>query len=125
MIDILLASLIEYINTKTEHVRGGVEAEHVVESKKRFAAALNEFVDNRVAAHLEERRRTQSQERISIADSINSAMKSTAVSVKSIAALNSAPSPPPDPEDKDAFDKWVKNYDEWYQCNRKKGMQIG
>ena len=125
MIDVLLASLTEYINLKHDHIKGQAEVEHVVNAKKRFAQSLNEYVDSRLFIHFEQRRKHMSQERLKIADSINSSMQNAATSIKSIAALNSAPTPPKDMSDHKAVEKWMKSYNDWYDNQRKKGLQFG
>lgn len=122
--DILLASLIEYINAKQEFSVGQVEEREVEQAKKRFATALNEYVDWRVQGALEKRRSHLSQEMVAVADTINSTVKDSAMSVKAIAALNSAP-PPPDTNDPETIKKWYETYREWYEKGRRKGMNIG
>jgi hypothetical protein len=122
MIDVLLATLTDLLEIQKAHSTGNAELDDVRESKKRFAKAAYELIDYRVQAAFEERRRYQSQERIAAADSINFAVKSTASTIKTMAALNSAPPPPENIED---MEKWKKAYREWYETKRQDGMTIG
>lgn len=122
--DILLATLIEYINSKQEFSVGQAEERDVDQAKKRFAIALNEYVDWRIQGALEKRRSHLSQEMVAVADTINSTVKDSAMSVRAMAALNSAP-PPPDSNDPEKIQEWYKKYREWYGDARKKGMTIG
>jgi hypothetical protein len=122
MIDILLASLVEYITMKRDHIGGQVEIEHVVEAKKRFAQSLDEYIDGRISKRFETHRRHQSQQRLKIADTINSSMQSASKNIKSLSALNSAPTPPSDSSDKEAMKKWMEAYSAWYEDSRKKGL---
>ena len=123
--DILLATLIEYINSKQEFSAGQAEAADVQEAKKRFGIALNDYVDWRIKGVLEKRRSHLSQEMVAVADTINSTVKSSAISVKAMAALNSAPPPPPDSSDPEVVKQWYETYREWYNKTRQKGMSIG
>lgn len=123
-VDILLASLSEFWQAKTDHVNGQETVESVVEARRRVAEALNNYIDFRVNAILDDRRRTVSHDRINIAESINSAMKSTASSVRSMAALNAAPIPPENPNDAAAMKKWADAYKEWYSTQRKRGISV-
>ena len=123
--DVLLASLTDFLSVKSDHVEGLATAEDLADAKKRCYEALNQYIDFRVNATLEERRRSVSHERINIAESIDSAMKSTASSVRAISALNSAPAPPMYIDDKEAMKKWKEAYEEWYEDKRKRGISIG
>jgi hypothetical protein len=122
MINILLAALTEVLEIQKDHTTGNADIDSVLESKKRFAQALGDFIDYRVQSAFEERRKYQSQERIQVADSINLAVKSTASTIKTMVALNSAPPPPENIED---MEKWRKVYREWYETKRQNGMTIG
>ena len=122
-IDILLATLIEYINAKQEMSVGQAEEADVQEAKKRFSTALNEYVDWRIKGALEQRRSHLSQEMVAVAETVNSTVKDGAMTVKAMAALNSAPPPPPE-NDPEALKKWWENYRAWYEEARKKGMTI-
>ncbi len=123
--DILLASLTDFLTVSEEHLKDLATSEDLIEAKKRFYDALNQYIDFRVSATLEERRRTVSQDRINIAESIDSALKSTASSVRAITALNSAPAPPMHVDDKEAMKKWKEAYQEWYDSKRKRGISVG
>ncbi len=122
MIDVLIAALTELLEVQKDHLTGNADADSVRESKKRFFQSLNALIDYRVRAAFEERRRHQSQERIQAVDSINLAVKSTASTIKTMAALSSAPPPPDNVED---MDKWKKDYREWYETKRSDSMTIG
>jgi hypothetical protein len=122
-VDILLASLSEYIKAEADHSSGHAEQSVVNEAKKRFAQSLNEYVDYRIEASLTRRRSSKSQERIALADTINATMKSTKMSVQSMRALNSAP-PPPDTNDPEAIKEWYERYAEWYEGSRGNGLKI-
>lgn len=124
MINVLLATLAEVVRAQQDHATGNAEKKDVIEAKKRFTQALNEYIDYRIDLAFEQRRRKQSSDRIATADSINAGVKSMASAVKSIAALNSAP-PPPDPGDDEEMRKWKKAYADWYENQRKSGMSIG
>lgn len=73
MINVLLATLVEYLTTQMDHSTGNADSMEVLETKKHFGQALNELIDYRIQCALEERRRHQSQERLAAADSINMA----------------------------------------------------
>jgi hypothetical protein len=122
MINVLLASLIEFLEIQKDHSTGNADMNDVHESEKRFAQALDNLIDYRVQTALDERRKYQSQERISAADSINLAVKSTASTIKTLAVLNSAP---PLPENVEDMEKWRAGYREWYETKRREGMTIG
>ena len=122
MIDVLLATLFDIINTQHDYKTGNVDQEFLNESKKRFVQALNEFIDYRVREQLDIRRTSLSQERLAAADSINASIQSTASTIRSLNALVSAPPPPKNTE---KYNEWVENYQNWYENNREKGMNIG
>jgi hypothetical protein len=122
-LDILLASLSEYIRAEADHSAGQIELSILTEAKKRFAKSLNEYVDHRVEASISRRRSQKSQQRIELAESINAAMKSTKMSVQTMRALNSAP-PPPDGSDPEAVKEWQKRYEEWYNKAREEGLKV-
>ena len=124
MINVLLATLMEVLDIQHDHATGNADSVAVLEAKKRFAHALYELIDNRVQIALDLRRRHLSQERIAVADSINANLKSTASTIKSISALNSAPPPPKNPNDTKAMEMWLKAYDEWYNVRRTAGITI-
>jgi hypothetical protein len=122
--NVLLATLLEFLDLNKDFVTGNADEVEVSESKKRFFQALIDVIDYRVQIAMEERRRALSQERIAVADSINSSIKSTASTIKSITALNSAP-PPPTTANSDDMQKWLEEYDKWYNTKRKDGVSIG
>ena len=122
MIDVLLATLFDIINTQHDYKTGNVDQEFLNESKKRFVQALNEFIDYRVREQLDTRRTSLSQERLAAADSINASIQSTASTIKSLSALVSAPPPPKDLKN---FEEFQARYNQWYENNREKGMNIG
>jgi hypothetical protein len=119
----LLASLAEFIALERDYSAGQAQKPELDAVKKRLAQAINEYVDHRVEASITRRRSQKSEQRIALADTINSAMKSTAASVKSIHALNSAP-PPPANNDPEAMKKWWADYKEWYERVREEGVGI-
>lgn len=122
MIDVLLATLFDIINTQHDYKTGNVDQEFLNESKKRFVQALNEFVDYRVREQLDTRRTSLSQERLAAADSINASIQSTASTIRSLSSLLSAPAPPKDAKSREEFDL---RYEEWYKKEREKGINIG
>lgn len=122
--NVLLATLLEFLDINKDFVTGNADELEVSESKKRFFQALIDVVDYRIQLALEERRKSLSQERIAVADSINASIKSTASTIKSISALNSAP-PPPTSNDPEAMKRWIEAYDQWYNTKRKEGISIG
>jgi hypothetical protein len=122
--NVLLATLLEFLDLNKDFVTGNADEVEVSESKKRFFQALIDVIDYRVQIAMEERRRALSQERIAVADSINSSIKSTASTIKSITALNSAP-PPPTTANPEDMQKWLEAYDKWYNTKRKDGISIG
>jgi len=126
MINALLTSLLSVMAAHRDRTTGNADARDVQIAKKRFAQALNGLIDYRIKLAFEERRKHQSQQMIAAADSINSTLKSTASTIKSIVALSSAP-PPPRPEDLDnpeAMRKWREIYEQWYESKRKAGVSI-
>ena len=125
MINVLLATLTEFLEAKKDLITGNADVDSVRETKKRFSKALYELIDYRISLAMEERRRYQSQERIAAADSINLAVKSTASTIKSLTALNSAPPPPTGDYSYEDMERWRAAYSEWYDTKRKDGMTIG
>lgn len=125
MFDIFLAALTEYLQTKQDYTAALVSEEELTAAKKRLAESLNEYIDFRVEASWEDRRRHISQERVKLADDINTTIKSTASAVRTITALNSAPAPPIDVTDPKKMKAWQEKYSEWYETQRKKGITIG
>ena len=125
MINVLLTTLKEVIEAEQDHSTGNADERDVFEAKKRFSQALNELIDYRIQIAFDERRRSQSYERIAVADSINVGVKSMASTVKSITALNSAPPPPPkDLKDPEKLRLWRESYEDWYETKRKTGITI-
>jgi len=125
MLNVLVAALMEVVDTSNDLKTGNVEAGELTAAKKRFFSALNEFVDYRVKVAMDQRRRNISQERIAVADSINAAVKSTASTIKSISALNSAPAPfPPADATKEEIEIWFAAYKDWYENKRREGITI-
>jgi 3-phosphoglycerate kinase len=96
--------------------------------EKKLYSSLNDLIDNRVNAILEEKKSSQSQERIAVIDAVNTSVRSTASTVRSITALNSAPAP----IEKSELDAlltvdiyvWFEAYRCWYNTKRKDGMTI-
>jgi hypothetical protein len=125
IINVLLATFTDIIKAQQDHATGNADVNDVLEAKKRFSQALNEYIDYRIDLAFEERRRKMSSDRIATADSINVGVKSMATAVKSISALNSAPPPPTDPKDIHGMEKWKEAYADWYENKRKSGMIIG
>lgn len=125
MINILITTLLELLDLHKEVSTGQADIDSYNESKKRFSKAFNEYLDYRNQSFYDDRRSKISQDRIQMADSINSSIKSTAASVRSITALNSAPPPPSDPNDKEAMTHWLKEYQDWYENQRNSGITIG
>jgi hypothetical protein len=125
MINVLIASLTELLVLEQDFKNGHADIEDVNEAKKRFISALHAIIDYRVNLANDERRKHLSQERIAIADTINASLQSTATTVRTIAALNSAPPPPNDPSNRDEIKRWVEEYNRWYDNQREKGMKIG
>jgi small-conductance mechanosensitive channel len=124
MIEIIISALTELLEIQKDYNSGNAEEQFLLESKKRFANSLNEFIDYRVGVVLDKRRSAISQDRLSLADSINVAVQSTASTIKTLSALQSAPPPIKDGNDEE-LKIWVEEYNNWYVNNRKKGMTIG
>jgi hypothetical protein len=124
-IDLMLAALQEYLSAKKDFETGNAEQNSVDEARRRFASLFYEILDAKIANTLDARRQHQSIERIEMADTINSAMNSTASTFKSMAALNSAPMPPEDISDPEKMTRWKEAYAEWYETTRKGGLTIG
>lgn len=124
MIEIIISALTELLEIQKDYTSGNAEEQFLLESKKRFANSLNEFIDYRVGVVLDKRRSAISQDRLSLADSINVAVQSTASTIKTLSALQSAPPPIKDGNDEE-LKIWVEEYNNWYVNNRKKGMTIG
>ena len=123
-IDIFLAALTEHLGARKDLSAGLADETVLNETKKRFGESLNQYIDWRIEGALDKRRQRQSIERIQIADAINSTVKDTASSLRSMSALNSAP-PPPENKDPEEMKKWTIAYAEWYETTRKKGIEIG
>jgi hypothetical protein len=124
MIDVLISTLSELLNIQKEFITGNADQEVVQENQKRFASALNELIDYRVQILLDRRQAGRSQERLAVADSINTAMQSTASTIKSLSALQSAPPPIENPSETE-MKVWIEEYNSWYDNKRKKAMCLG
>jgi hypothetical protein len=124
MIELIISALTELLQIQKDYTSGNAEEQFLLESRKRFANSLNEFIDYRVGVVLDKRRSAISQDRLSLADSINVAVQSTASTIKTLSALQSAPPPIKDGNDEE-LKIWVEEYNNWYVNNRKKGMTIG
>lgn len=123
----MISALEEYLTTKKDYVSGCGDEDALLGAKKRFSAALNDYIDWRTDGVLEERRKRISTERsINIADILTSNMKEVS---EAITALNSAPKPPP------AYNleewvtngnhkKWFEAYRKWYEIDRKNGIKV-
>jgi len=125
MTNVLLATLIEFLQIQKDYFTGNADENNLNETKRRFNKSLSELIDARIQFALDERRKHQSQERILTADSINLAVTSTASTIRSIVALNSAPPPPDNIKDTEDMDRWRQEYNEWYEIKRRNGMTIG
>lgn len=115
MIDNLIQALIEAVKEKDEA--------KIEDAKKLFVSTLYEIIDHRVDGALA-RRKSTSQERIAAADSINSSIKSTATTIRSLSALNYAPAPPDKNLSEQELKEWFMEYNEWYHTTREDAMQI-
>jgi exopolysaccharide biosynthesis predicted pyruvyltransferase EpsI len=124
MIDIFLSTLNELLEVQKDHKTGQADDDSVLLAKKRFIQALNDYIDFRVNASMERRRKHMSESRIALADDLHAQVSSTASAIKSISALNSAPPPPKEPKE-EAIKEWLKEYNEWYDNKRANGMTIG
>jgi hypothetical protein len=120
-IHVLLTALEEYLEVRRDVSSGCNDEDALLGAKKRFAKALNEYIDWRTDGVLEDRKRRISTERsVQLADLLTSNIDD----VSSIAALNSAPKPPDERlvADKEILDRWFKAYQDWYNTSRKKGI---
>lgn len=90
------------------------------EYKKNFNKYIYALIDQRVEAILEKKKSTSS-DRIAVADTINSNIKSTASTIKIMSALASAPLPARDDED---WKEWMEAYKNWYDINREEALKI-
>jgi len=114
-INILLAALDEYFVSKKDFMSGCNTEGDLTGAKKRFAQALNQYIDFLADGVLEERRRRISTgSSVKIADMLTSNMDDT---VSATTALVSAPSPPEHMDD-----NWMNAYRSWYNTSRKQGM---
>jgi len=124
MIKILITTFIDVLQNQKEYATGQIEEDLLNSSYKRFSIALNEYIHYNCELFDHERRIKSGQDRISIADSINTSIKSTATSVRSMSALSSAPTPPVNIHDPNSMDEWVKDYDSWYKNQRENAITI-
>jgi hypothetical protein len=122
-INVLLSALEEYLTVKRDVAAGCQDETALVGAKKRFAQALNQYIDWRTDGVLEERKRRISTSRsVKIADLLTSSMDGV---TSSVAALNAAPTPPDIDKianDKSGLEAWFKAYQDWYNTTRKKGL---
>lgn len=103
---------------------GKINNDSIINIKKSLYKNLTTLIDHRINLVMDERRKSVSQERVAIADTINSTVKSTASTLRGISALNSAPMPPEDISDDEEMKKWKSAYKEWYDTKRKEGISI-
>jgi hypothetical protein len=121
MVNVLLATLMELIDTHKDHSSGNTDAQSLIEAKKRFSSAFNDMVDHRINIFLETKRRNMSNDRIAVADSMSSNLTSNAKTLKSVAALNCAPAPLQS-RDSESIKVWFEAYEDWYKTHRRSGM---
>lgn len=112
-VDVLLTTLEEYLNAKKDFISGHVDEDMLRLAKKRFAGALNEFIDFRIDGVLEERKRKIAAEKtIHIEELLTSNVDDEVLKD----ALSSAPPPPKSLEE---LGVWIKEYNDWYESVRK------
>ena len=124
MLSLLLDAYNIYKILEKDYSNGLAEEKDVLEAKKHISNLLIEFVDYRIKLAFEERRRSASKKRIEIAETINSTMKNTSQTIKSVSALMAAPAPPKDLADGDSVLKFFDKYKEWYNNDREKGISF-
>lgn len=124
MIKLLITTFIDVLNNHKEYSAGQIEEDILNSSYKRFSTALNEYINYNIELFYNERRIKSGHDRVSIADSINTTIKSTASSFRSMSALSSAPTPPINIHDLDLMEQWVKDYDDWYKTQREHAITI-
>lgn len=124
MLDILLAALQEYASLKQNHSNGMADAADVSSSKHRLEGALNDYIDQRILHHLNSTSQTfsASQTNLKAAESFNDSIQTTTKSIRTIAALNSAPLPP-ESRDQKVIQQWFKAYEDWYENHRKNAIR--
>lgn len=116
-IDVLLIALEEYLNAKKDFVSGHVDEDMLRMAKKRFASALNEFIDFRIDGVLEERKRKIAAEKtVHIEDLLTSNV--TDDSLKD--ALSSAPPPP---KTLNELGAWINEYNNWFETIRREALE--
>jgi hypothetical protein len=124
MIKLLITTFIEVLNNQKEYSIGQLDEDILNSSYKRFSTALNEYIHYNFELFDHERRIKSGHDRVSIADTINTSIKSTASSVRSMSALSSAPTPPINIHDLDLMEEWIKDYDDWYKNQRENAITI-
>jgi hypothetical protein len=124
-VNILLTSLEEYLALKKDFLNGCGDKKTLNEAKKRFARALNEYIDWRTDGVLEDRRKRITNTNISVADLMTSNAEMS--NLDSIVALNGAPTPPSKEITKTITDQrlkdWLTVYNNWYHTQRIKGIK--
>jgi tRNA isopentenyl-2-thiomethyl-A-37 hydroxylase MiaE len=122
MISVLLKTLSDFFSAKQEVDKGLAEPYLAEEAQNRFANSLESYVDERIAVFYNKQKKSASG-RYSVADELSSRISSSASSVRSISALNTAPQPLDDTSDADVVKRWMKAYYSWYSNDRKNGMK--
>lgn len=133
-VNVLLASLEEYLLSKKDFLNGQQTQENLELAKKNFSKSLNEYLDSKADGIIAERKRVSSSTAIRVADVLASAFDGTNMAV---IALNNAPAPLKfENENGDNIQlvdwlemvkkcrEWMKVYKEdWYNKIRKEGLK--
>jgi hypothetical protein len=119
----VLTTLEEYLKSHSDFSSGCASSEDILNSKKLFTKALNEYIDFRVGANVESHRREEfkrisSDINLEAEQIIASEDKELIWAVEAMTVINSAPMPPEDINDwieSGAYKTWIESYNQWYQ----------
>ncbi len=127
MIDLLLSSLEDYLNSKKDLLSGCADEATLIEAKKRFVSSLGELVSYQVALAMDKRREKSSISKMQIAESLQNQMRGTVTSLKAMGALNCAPSPLDESNfsDEKMIKIWFDAYKGWFERERNNGLMVG
>jgi CRISPR/Cas system CMR-associated protein Cmr5 small subunit len=114
----LLATLEDYLAMKRE-VGKDCDISELKEASKRVELSLREYLQNYFdRALMEDRRRSSSQTTEVMIMSADRATYSWNDVCKILDALNNAPIPPVNLDDKESIDHWLAVYKEWFKAKK-------
>lgn len=117
MLDVFLAALTEYLDSKRDLQSGTIDTKQFAPIKDRLEKSFEKTIQIYMQKHMNAHRRSSSIARFSQAESISLSSRTNASTIRMMSALNSAP-PPPDNLSSSDLQLWVKEYRKWHDKDR-------